>query len=226
MSGGKKTVKSTAKKYLVVTKICCGFVNTAFTRGTVLVMDEEKRTFTDEATGRSFTDIRDILIARRNGMVVPWTAAMVKELAETGDPAAPRPVPAKKEPKKMTVIKSDDDENRTIDIRWTKKQPEAPKTPGPLTVVRETSDKDTTRGMTVVRTGDTTEGVSTPIATAPTRKGTLTTPSIVKTAEAAVPAGHAGKFKAPDAAATARAQAAKAARLKSVAQGEKVVQPA
>ena len=215
---GKKSVP----KYIVTRRVCCGFVDASFGIGTVLLVDLDGKTFVEESTGKKYDDVRDVAIAIRNGIVVPWTKEKAEELAAL----APPRTPAKKAAKPpMKVIQSDDDENRTIDIRWTKKPPAEEKKAGAMTVVRETHS-EAMRGMTVVRSGEESDGIGSPINAAPPKKGSGIAAAVVTTRPSSnVPPTATGKFKAPSADAAAKAKAAKDARLKSVQAGERVLQP-
>ncbi len=132
--------KSVVEKLLVAKRVHFGGTRKSFSEGTIIEVDVAKGEF--KADGRTFSGIDDVEIAKKIGLLVPFseTAAQKVKEAKEKDAYIRSKLDNEPETQHMKVIKSDADlMSKEIDIKWTKKQP-APETPvvkgGKMPVIR------------------------------------------------------------------------------------------
>jgi len=107
------------EKMILNQRVHLGFVRDTFNAGAVLEVDEDNGLLTVDG-GRKFTEVRDIPILKRAGMVLPFSEET--HAAFTGRPVPPFPeqiAPGKKPGQNMQVVQSDADLTEEFDISET-----------------------------------------------------------------------------------------------------------
>jgi hypothetical protein len=112
------------EKFILTRSMHLGHLKDTFGRGAVIMYDEDKRTLNID--GRKFDDIRDIEILKRQAAkrpdapwIIPFTTDDLADMRGGKEEAAPVVAKRDKPGVGMQVVRSDEDETASIDIRNT-----------------------------------------------------------------------------------------------------------